>query len=214
MKKFALALMASAALVFGFGAVAQAQYGSASVTFNVSSATPGQTITISITGCTPGETITVSVNGAVVGTAICQASALTQGSLLGLGLVQQTATSATAARSPPPPTPGTYRSSSPATAASVSDHADGRRRCDDAGHHAGRRSPCHRLVRDGHHHGYRHRPPGRRRRAVLRRPGAPSPAQPRLTQFCTHGSFPVTASPSGGAVALFTTSPVTSSPGA
>ena len=108
MKKFALALMASAALVFGFGAVAQAQYGSATVTFSVSSATPGQTITITINGCTPGETVTVTLNGAVVATATCTAAGgLTQGSLLGIGLVQQTATSATATFTAPT-TPGTY----------------------------------------------------------------------------------------------------------
>jgi LPXTG-motif cell wall-anchored protein len=106
MKKFALALMAASALVFGFGAVAQAQYGSASATFNVSSATPGQSITVTITGCTPGETLTITVNGVAV-TATCSASALTQGSVLGLGLVQQTATSATATITAPT-TPGTY----------------------------------------------------------------------------------------------------------
>ncbi len=108
MKKFALALMASAALVFGFGAVAQAQYGSASATFNFPSFSPGQTVIITINGCAPGERITITVNGSVVTVAICAATtSLTQGSLLGIGLVQQTATAATATFTAPS-TPGTY----------------------------------------------------------------------------------------------------------
>lgn len=73
MKRFTLALVASAALVFGFGAIAQAQYGSASATFDVASAAPGQTVTLTITGCTPGETLTVTLDGAAVGTTTCSA---------------------------------------------------------------------------------------------------------------------------------------------
>ena len=92
MKRFALALVASAALLFGVGAVAQAQYGSASATFDVPSAAPGGNVTITITGCTPGETLTVSVDGVVVGTTTCTGSAaLSTGSILGIGLVQQAA---------------------------------------------------------------------------------------------------------------------------
>ena len=108
MKRLALAFVACAALVFGFGAVAQAQYGSASATFDVPSAAPGQAVTITITGCTPGEVLTVTVNGAVVGTATCTASAaLTTGSVLGIGLVQQVAGSATLTFEAPS-APGTY----------------------------------------------------------------------------------------------------------
>jgi hypothetical protein len=108
MKRLAFALMACAALVFGFGAVAQAQYGSASATFDVPSATPGQPVTITITGCTPGETLTVAVDGVVVGTATCTAgAALSTGSVLGIGLVQQATGSATLTFEAPT-TSGTY----------------------------------------------------------------------------------------------------------
>lgn len=77
MKKFALALMTTAVAVFGFGAVAQAQYGTApGVEVSPATAPPGGTVTVSVTGCTDGEVLTVTFNGAT-STATCVASAAT-----------------------------------------------------------------------------------------------------------------------------------------
>lgn len=71
MKKFALAMMAASALVFGFGAAAQAQYGTRSVVPSTATPTTGQQMTVTITGCAPGETLTVTLNGGVVATVTC-----------------------------------------------------------------------------------------------------------------------------------------------
>lgn len=64
MKKFALALMTTAVAVFGFGAAAQAQYGSTpAVEVSPPTVVPGGDVTVSVTGCTSGEILTVTFNG-------------------------------------------------------------------------------------------------------------------------------------------------------
>ena len=65
MKKFALALTASALVMFGFAAPAAAQYDAEEATASVSpaSATPGGTITVTIENCEPGSTVVVDFNG-------------------------------------------------------------------------------------------------------------------------------------------------------
>jgi len=108
MKKFALALMAASALVFGFGPVAHAQYGSDTVIPSDSTPTPGELITLTVTGCAPGEIITFSINGNVVATTTCvTVAALSAGDDVELraALVVQTRAVATFAA---PATPGTY----------------------------------------------------------------------------------------------------------
>jgi len=106
MKKFALALMAASALVFGFGAVAQAQYDADSVVPSDSTPTPGQQITLTVAGCAPGEIITFTINGSVVATATCVVAArATENDETSAALVIRTAAVASFAA---PLTPGAY----------------------------------------------------------------------------------------------------------
>ena len=74
MKKLILALTAVAAILFGFGAPASAQYGTVDGTATVSpgSTTPGGTVTVTFSGCAPGETVTFTFQGVTV-TATCSA---------------------------------------------------------------------------------------------------------------------------------------------
>lgn len=111
MKKLALVLMAVSATLFGFGMVAEAQYGTATGTFTVTPPNPGAgtTVTFTVTGCTPGETLTFTLNNVVLGTAVCQAPArLTTGAIVGLLLPQQAGTGSATFTTTVPTTPGTY----------------------------------------------------------------------------------------------------------
>ena len=61
MKKFALALMASAAMVLGLGVVANAYPpGGATITQSATTAAPGGSLTVSVS-CVPGETATFTL---------------------------------------------------------------------------------------------------------------------------------------------------------
>lgn len=106
MKKFALALMTFAVAVFGFGVVAQAQYGSTPAVEVPASVTPGGTFSLNIAGCTPGETLTVTFNGATT-TASCVASA-TLGSFVAQALVAQVGAGGATVTLTAPTVPGTY----------------------------------------------------------------------------------------------------------
>ena len=111
MKKFVLALAAVSSVLFGFGLVAQAQYGSGSeaVSFEPTSPAPGTTVTITITDCTPGEVLTVAINGTTVGTATCVAAGnLNAGSVVGLLLPRQVSTGQATLQFVAPSAPGTY----------------------------------------------------------------------------------------------------------
>lgn len=101
MKKFALALMASAAAVLGFGLVANAYPpGAGVVTTSSSSGAPGFTVTVKAT-CLPGETVTGKLV-AETATATCGAAG-TAASLLGLSSAGSATVTLTA-----PTAPGTY----------------------------------------------------------------------------------------------------------
>ncbi len=80
MKKLALAVMATSALVLGSGLVVDAvDYPIAkSVTVNPTSGLAGSTFTAKATGCVPGEIVTFGYNGASK-TATCGAAALASG---------------------------------------------------------------------------------------------------------------------------------------
>ena len=60
MKKFALAFIAAAAVIFGFAMPAQAQTPSYSASVTVGPVTPGGSYTVTYVNCVPGETITFS----------------------------------------------------------------------------------------------------------------------------------------------------------
>lgn len=66
MKKFAVALIAVSAVVFGSGMAAQAQYGGSTGTATVTpaSSAPGGTVTVGISGCEPSASVAVVFNGA------------------------------------------------------------------------------------------------------------------------------------------------------
>jgi hypothetical protein len=66
MKKFAVALIAMSAVIFGSGMAAQAQYGGGSGTATVTpaSSAPGGSVTVTISGCAPGSSVEVEFNGA------------------------------------------------------------------------------------------------------------------------------------------------------
>jgi uncharacterized membrane protein YtjA (UPF0391 family) len=111
MKKIALAMIAAAAAVFGFGVVAEAQTGpyGGTGTATVSSpvVVPGGTVTITVTGCTPGEIVTFRL-GPASATAPCTVS-ISLGSVVIGALVAQTPGTGTAtATLPVPTTPGNY----------------------------------------------------------------------------------------------------------
>ena len=111
MRKFALALMAASAAVFGFGMVAQAQTGYDPVT-TVVEPTPGGSYTVTYQNCVAGDTITFTQaqSTPVSGTAPCTAiSGALTGSVVGLLLPQQTALgNATFTFTAAPTAPGTY----------------------------------------------------------------------------------------------------------
>jgi LPXTG-motif cell wall-anchored protein len=72
MKKIALALAAVAAMILGFGAVANAGTyppGGQSVTVSSPTVGPGGTVTVTV-NCTPGETVTATL-GSATATAAC-----------------------------------------------------------------------------------------------------------------------------------------------
>jgi hypothetical protein len=74
MKKLALALISASALVFGFGMVAEAQYGTTpAVTASPSTVVAGGTTTVTATGCTPPEVLTFTITGGASQTATCVA---------------------------------------------------------------------------------------------------------------------------------------------
>jgi hypothetical protein len=111
MRKFALALMSAAALVFGFGIAAQAAYppGNVGIT-NPSTVMPGGTFTVSMK-CVPGAgNVTFSINGTTVTlniTVPCNAPDAVSGSLM--GFLGQTATGTATGTMTAPTTPGTYQ---------------------------------------------------------------------------------------------------------
>jgi LPXTG-motif cell wall-anchored protein len=115
MKKFALALIASAAAVFGFGMVANAQTYTPVLQPPTPPTTLGGPFTVTYNNCVVGETITFTLLLPGGTTAIqtingpCVAPALTSGSVVGLLLPQQAANGrATATFPSSPTTPGTY----------------------------------------------------------------------------------------------------------
>lgn len=103
MKKLGLALMASAAAVFGFGLVAQAGYvGDQSVTVNPAVASPGQQVDVTYNNCIVGETVDFVTNFASINNVPCEADAAFGLSLLmapSLGSATATFTA---------PSPGSY----------------------------------------------------------------------------------------------------------
>jgi LPXTG-motif cell wall-anchored protein len=74
MKKFALALMASAAMILGFGAVANAYPpGAGGATVSPTTASPGGALTITVS-CAPGEDVTATLDGVTTAPVVCPAS--------------------------------------------------------------------------------------------------------------------------------------------
>ncbi len=63
MKKFAVSLIATVVAVFGFGAVADAQYGASPFTVVASPTTvgPSEVVTVTVNGCEPGEDLTATL---------------------------------------------------------------------------------------------------------------------------------------------------------
>lgn len=114
MKKFALALMSAAALVFGFGVVANAQYG----TTGDATATPanpgaGEPFLMTLDGCQVGETVSfvLTFEGTTIDTATATClpapSGTPLGSIIGL-LAQAPATGSASAELTLGTEPGTY----------------------------------------------------------------------------------------------------------
>lgn len=102
MKKFALALMASAAIVFGFAGSANAYPpGGGGTTVSDSTPAAGAPITFSTTQCTPGETVTFVFNGETK-TATCVAGTAARGE------ASQTATGTASATFNAPAAAGSY----------------------------------------------------------------------------------------------------------
>ena len=90
MKKFALVLMASAAMVLGFGGVANAYPpGAGGATVAPASTLGGGTVTVTVS-CEPGESVTATLDGVTSAPVVCPAS--------GSAVLNITA----------PTTPGTY----------------------------------------------------------------------------------------------------------
>jgi hypothetical protein len=109
MKKFALALMAASAAIFGFGVVAEAQYGAvnAVVTAVPPVVTPGGQFRTTFTGCTPGESVTFVLVSSNARGACTGGAAL--GSIVGLVLpAQQAGTGSATVELTAPGAPGVY----------------------------------------------------------------------------------------------------------
>lgn len=111
MKKIALAFLSAAALVFGFGVVADAQYGAGGTsTVSPTNPGPGGTFTMTLNGCEPPETVqyTLTLNGSQVDSASAPcASSLSLGSIIGL-LAQASANGTSSAQLTLGVTPGSY----------------------------------------------------------------------------------------------------------
>lgn len=112
MKRLALAMMAAAAVVFGFGVVASAQNYGESGSISPNPPIPGGPYSAIYANCVAGELITFnqpqSTPATVTGTCAGAAPTLT-GSIIGLVLPQQTALgTATGNFSAAPTAPGTY----------------------------------------------------------------------------------------------------------
>jgi LPXTG-motif cell wall-anchored protein len=114
MKKLALALLASAAAVFGFGMVANAQSYVPVVTPPTGPTTIGGAFSVTYNNCFVGETITFTLFG-VNGTTVLATvqgpclSPISVGSVVGLLLPQQTANGSASGNFTSSPTePGTY----------------------------------------------------------------------------------------------------------
>ncbi len=108
MKKLALAVMAVAVTVFGFGVVAEAQYGSTpQIAVSPSTVPASGTVTLTISGCTPGEVLTVRLEGQFLGTVQCRAGG-TLGSFVAASLLSQAGTGSATFTFDAPGVAGTY----------------------------------------------------------------------------------------------------------
>jgi hypothetical protein len=109
MRKFALALMSAAALVFGFGIAAQAAYPPGNVgTTSPSAVFPGGTFTVTI-NCVPGAgNVTFSITGTTITITVpCRTSDAVSGSIM--GFLGQTASGTATGTLTAPTAPGTYQ---------------------------------------------------------------------------------------------------------
>jgi hypothetical protein len=114
MKKFALALMAASAAVFGIGMVTSAAGYDPAVTVNPAAPTAGGSYSVTYQNCAVGDTITFSqpqsTPTSVTGTCVAVDNADLAGSVIGLLLPQQTPAlgNATGTFTAAPLSPGTY----------------------------------------------------------------------------------------------------------
>ncbi len=114
MRKLALALMATSALVFGLGTVANAQSYSRTVSVSPSTPTAGGPYSSTYTNCTAGETITFSqpqsTPATLTATCVATSADSITGTVVGLLFPQQTAGlgNATVTFSAAPTAAGTY----------------------------------------------------------------------------------------------------------